>query len=175
MGDEPEECVTCKTRNPPPPPELCDEAADAVFRFPGGRIGNAVIDLRDPITTFPTFKISVLHKETKIEQPDVPSNQTKWRRRNLILHNFLISSFWHSIDIEDEYTIRDDTDGKTLKQWTERHTKKPTPLRVPTRINSGNHFGILIVINWNSLSIVSGVEKALGSGSNMKIALLWQG
>ena len=124
MGDEPEECVTCKTRNPPPPHDLCDEAADAVFRFPDGRIGNAVIDLRAPITTFPTFKISVLHKETKIEQSDIPRNHTKWRRREIILHNFLISSFWHRIDIEDEYTIRDVTDGRVLRTWTEKKSEK---------------------------------------------------
>ncbi|CAG7556413.1 unnamed protein product [Fusarium equiseti] len=124
MDDEPEECTSCKTRNPPPPHELCDEAADAVFRFPGGRIGNAVVDLRGPITTFPTFKISVLHKEVNIEQADIPDNQTKSRRRKLTLHNFLISSFWHRIDIEDEYTIRDDTDGKTLRKWTEMKSKK---------------------------------------------------
>jgi len=123
MGDEPDECTSCKTRNAPPPHDLCDEAADAVFQFRGGRIGNAVIDLRAPITTFPTFTISVLHKETKIEQPDIRNNQTKSRRRKLILHNFLISSFWHRIDIEDEYKIRDTT-GKVLKIWTERKYEK---------------------------------------------------
>ena len=161
MGDEPE-CMTCKTRNPPPPHELCDEAADAVFRFPGGRIGNAVIDLRAPITTFPTLKISVLHKEIKIEQPDLPSNQTKWRRRKLVLHNFLISSFWHSIDIEDEYTMRDNTDGKTLKKWTKKKSKKIYTFKDTDRDQPGEPF-------WNSYrhqleQFVNRVRGREGSG-----------
>ncbi|RHZ49506.1 uncharacterized protein CDV56_105587 [Aspergillus thermomutatus] len=62
MGAEPEECTKCTVRRSPPPNELCDEAADATFRFPGDLIGEAVMDMRASVSTLPTFKVTVIHK-----------------------------------------------------------------------------------------------------------------
>ncbi|KAF4958458.1 hypothetical protein FGADI_2380 [Fusarium gaditjirri] len=124
MGDEPEQCTTCKTRNIPPPGDLCDEYAETSFRFPGGRIGNAVINARASVTTFPTFNIAVFHKETELKDPTLPRGQTKWKRRKLGFSNFLVSSFWHRIDIADEYSIREERNGKELKKWTVKQSKK---------------------------------------------------
>lgn len=124
MGDEPEECVACKVRSGPPPGELCDEFDETSFRFPDGRIGNAIINVRASITTFPTFNVSVCHKEIKLEDMTLPEGQTKWRRRNLTISNFFISSFRHLIDIVDEYTIRNETNEKDLKKWTVKQSKK---------------------------------------------------
>ncbi|KAF4456294.1 hypothetical protein F53441_1539 [Fusarium austroafricanum] len=122
MGAEPEECTMCKVRTPPPPQELCDEFAEASFRFPGERVGNAVMNMRASITTFPTFNITVCHKEIKVEDASVPRGQTKWRLRKLHISNFLMSSFWHRIDIVDEYSSR--SGDKLLRKWTTKESKK---------------------------------------------------
>ncbi|KAF5564978.1 oxidoreductase [Fusarium napiforme] len=124
MGDEAEECTACKVRKLPPPGDLCDEFAETSFRFPGGRVGNATINARASVTTFSTFNISVSQKEIKFEDMSLPKVQTKWKRRKLSFSNFLISSFWHRIDIVDEYTIRDGTNEKDLKEWTVKQSKK---------------------------------------------------
>ncbi|KAF5647360.1 hypothetical protein F25303_5226 [Fusarium sp. NRRL 25303] len=124
MGDEPEECVACKFRSGPPPGDLCDEFAETSFRFPGGRVGNATMNARSSITTIPTFNISVCHRKVKLEDMTLLKGQTKWKVRKLSISNFLISSFWHRIDIVDEYTIRDDRNAKDLKKWTVKQSNK---------------------------------------------------
>ncbi|KLO83808.1 Oxidoreductase [Fusarium fujikuroi] len=124
MGGEPEECMSCKMRSVPPPGDLCDEFAETRFRFPNGRIGNAIINARGSITTFPTFNISVCHKEIKLDDMTLPKERTKWKLRKLSVSNFLISSFWHRIDIVDEYTIRDDRNDTDLKKWTVKQSKE---------------------------------------------------
>ena len=123
MGDEPEECTECKVRTPTPY-ELCDEFAEASFRFPGGRVGKAVMDMRAPVTTFPTFKIVVKHREVVVNDPSVHQDQEKWLIRTLTLNNFLVSSFWHRIDIEDEFIIRESKAGQVVKRWVEKKSKK---------------------------------------------------
>ncbi|KAG4258074.1 hypothetical protein FPRO03_03029 [Fusarium proliferatum] len=124
MGEDPEECMSCKVRSVPPPGDLSDEFAKTRFRFPNGRMGNVIINARASITTFPTFNISVCHKEIKLDDMTLPKEQTKWKLRKLSVSNFLISSFWHRIDIVDEYTIRDDRNDKDLKKWTVKQSKK---------------------------------------------------
>ncbi|KAF5621984.1 oxidoreductase [Fusarium sp. NRRL 52700] len=124
MGNEPEECTSCNARKLPPPGDLCDEFVETSFRFPGGRIGNATINARASVTTFPTFNISVSHTEVKLEDMTLPKGQTRWKRRKLSFSNFLVSSFWHRIDIVDEYTIRDETNEKELKKWTVKQSRK---------------------------------------------------
>ncbi|KAF4336864.1 hypothetical protein FBEOM_9244 [Fusarium beomiforme] len=124
MGDEPEECTMCKTKSAPAPQELCDDFAETTFRFSGGRIGSAVINSCASVTTFLTFNITVCHKENKIDDSTLPKGQNKWRVRKLSINNFLASSFWHRIDIVDEYTIRDEAGDKVLKRWTTKQFKK---------------------------------------------------
>ncbi|KAM0351846.1 hypothetical protein ACHAPU_002359 [Fusarium lateritium] len=124
MGDEPEECTLCETKNAPPPQQLCDEFAKASFRFPGDRVGNAVMNMRASITTFPTFDIIVTHRERKVDDPNLAEGQIKYLLRKLSIKNFLMSSLWHRIDIADEYIIRDEIGGKVLKKWTTKQCKK---------------------------------------------------
>ncbi|KAF5688696.1 hypothetical protein FDENT_4781 [Fusarium denticulatum] len=124
MGDEPVECTTCKVRKLPPPGDLCDDFAETSFQFPGGRVGNATMNARASVTTFPTFNISVCHRDIKVGDISLPKGQTKWKRRKLSFSNFLISSFWHRIDIVDEYTIRDEMNEKDLRKWTVKQPKK---------------------------------------------------
>lgn len=123
VGVEPEECTECIARTPPPPHELCDEAAKATFRFPGGVVGVAEMDMRASITTFPLFEITVVHKEVPVEDTKLPAGQNMVRVRKLVLNNFLVSAFWHRIDIEDEFVIRK-RDGGVVKRWSKKTTKK---------------------------------------------------
>ncbi|KAF5570508.1 oxidoreductase [Fusarium phyllophilum] len=140
MGDEPEECTACKVRKLLPPGDLCDESAETTFRFPGGRMGNVVINARASVTTFPTFNISVSHEKIKVEDLSLQKGQTKWKCRKLDFSNFLISSFRHCIDIVDEYTIRDDTNEKDLKKWIVKQSKKVYTFRETNADQPGEPF-----------------------------------
>jgi predicted dehydrogenase len=124
MGTEPEECIKCTVRTPPPPYELCDEAAKATFRFPGGLIGEADMDLRASVSTFPLFKVTIIHKEVPVEDDRLQQGQRKVRIRKLTLHNFLMAAVWHRIDIEDEFIVRKIQDGEVVKRWTKHTSKK---------------------------------------------------
>lgn len=124
MGTEPEECTVCTIKPAPPPNQLCDEFAKATFRFPGGRTGTATMDMRAPITTFPTFDLMVSHHEVKLEDTNISKGQAKFMTITLSMRNFLMSSFWHQIDILHEFRIRDETNGKLIKQWATKETKK---------------------------------------------------
>lgn len=124
IGAEPEECTKCTVRTPPPPYELCDEAAKASFLFPGGVIGEAEMDLRASVTTFPHFKITVIHKEVPVVGDRLPQGQSKVRIRKLTLNNFLMAAFWHRIDIEDEFIVRRTGDGGVVKRWREKKSEK---------------------------------------------------
>lgn len=123
MGTEPEECTECIVRVPPPPYELCDEAAKATFLFPGGVVGEVEMDMRASITTFPLFIITVVHKEVPVEDTKPTPGQYIVRIRKLVLNNFLVSGFWHRITIEDEFIIRK-ADGGVVKRWTEKRSKE---------------------------------------------------
>ncbi|KAF5676097.1 hypothetical protein FHETE_2224 [Fusarium heterosporum] len=124
MGDEPEECTMCRTESGPPPHQLYDEFAEASFRFPGDKVGKAVMNMRAPVTTFPTFDITVTHREHRVDDKNLPQGQSKWLLRKLSIKNFLVSAFWHRIDMVDEYSIRDEVGGKVLKKWTTKQCKK---------------------------------------------------
>jgi predicted dehydrogenase len=124
MGTEPEECTACMIRRAPSPHELCDEVAEATFRFPSGKIGTAKMDMRAPITTFPTFDLTVSHNEMKVEDTNLPKDQAKFVTKTLYLCNFLRASFWHRIEAVHEFCIRDETSGRLIKQWTTKETKK---------------------------------------------------
>lgn len=125
MDAEPEECTKCIVRVPPAPHELCDEAADARFLFPGGRIGEITTDLRASVTIIPTFKITVSHNEVVVEDSTLPNNQTKTRVRKIKLNNFLVAAAWHRIDISDEFIVREkEGDRRVVQRWSEKRSKK---------------------------------------------------
>lgn len=126
IGAEPEECIKCAIRRAPPPNELCDEAADTIFRFPGDIIGEAVTDLRASVSTLPTFKVTVLHKETPVEDKNLPQGQRKSCIRKVTLNNFMVAAAWHRIDIDDEFIVRKSEEGNSyiIKRWTKKESKK---------------------------------------------------
>lgn len=124
MGTEPEECTKCTVRTPPPPNDLCDEAAEATFCFPGSAIGKAVMDLRASVFILPTFKVTVVHKEVAVEDDDLSQGEQKFHIRRLTLNNFLVAAVSHCIDIEDEFIIRKAEGGGVVKRWTRKESKK---------------------------------------------------
>lgn len=124
MGTEPEECTKCTVRLPPPPYELCDEAAEASFRFPGGVVGEATMDLRASKFTMPTFKITVVHNEIPVEDQKLPPGQKKFQVRKLTLNNFLVAAVFHNIDIVDDFIVRKTDSGDVVKRWTKKQSKK---------------------------------------------------
>lgn len=123
MGAEPDECTKCEVRISSHG-QLCDEAAEASFVFPSGRTGIVMTDLQASATTFPTFNITVLHKAVAAEDIELPAGQKKERIRKLTLYNFLMSSFWHRLDIEDEFVVREVKSGNVVKRWTKKQSKK---------------------------------------------------
>lgn len=123
IGAEPEECTKCTVKVPPPPYDLCDEAAEAAFRFPGNVMGEAIMNLRASITTFPTFKIIVVHNEVNVEDNSLPKEQKTFRVRRLTINNFLMAAMFHSIQIDDEFIIRRNEDGKLMKSWNIKQNK----------------------------------------------------
>lgn len=124
MGAEPMQCTRCTVRTPPPPYDLCDEAAEARFLFPGDRTGEATMDLRASNTTMPTFRVTVTHREASVDDADLLAGQSKRRVRKVTIHNFLVSAVWHRIDIEDTISIRTDGQHDTVRTWIERESKK---------------------------------------------------
>ncbi len=125
FGTEPEECIDCTVRKCPQPNELCDEAAKAKFRFPGGGVGEIDADLQGSLFDRKLIpRVTVTHKEVPVPDDKLPAGQEKVRTRKLVLVNFMISAAWHRIDIEDEYTVRKTDGGAVVKRYTEKESKK---------------------------------------------------
>lgn len=125
IGAEPEECTRCTIRKTPLN-ELCDEAAEATFRFPHGAVGEIVTDMRASVFILPTFIATVVHKEVPVEDDRLSHGQKKFRIRKVTLNNFLMAAAWHRIDIEDEFIIKK-VDGETngvIKRWTKKESRK---------------------------------------------------
>lgn len=122
-GAEPEECLECTLRKCPPPNELCDSAVKAKFRFPGGIVGDAEADLQAGWKlTVP--RVEVTHNPVPVPDDQLPAEQEKTRARKLKLHNYMVSGFWHRIDIEDEFVLREKSSGNVIKRWTTTESKK---------------------------------------------------
>lgn len=125
IGAEPEECTKCTVRRTPLN-ELCDEAAEATFRFPHGLVGEIVTDMRASVFILPTFITTVVHKEVLVEDGKLPRGQKKFRIRKVTLNNFLMAAAWHRIDIEDEFIIKkvDGETNKVIKRWSNKESRK---------------------------------------------------
>lgn len=125
IGAEPEECTRCTIRKTPLN-ELCDEAAEATFRFPHGVVGEIVTDMRASVFILPIFIATVVHKEVPVEDDRLSHGQKKFRIRKVTLNNFLMAAAWHRIDIEDEFIIKK-VDGETkgvIKRWAKKESRK---------------------------------------------------
>lgn len=68
--------------------------------------------------------ITVTHKEVIVPDDKAPSGHEKVRVRKLFMKNFMVSNYYHYIEIDDEYTLRKVDSGEIVKRWREKQTKK---------------------------------------------------
>jgi predicted dehydrogenase len=125
FGAEPEECISCDTHHYTDGEHHdCDWDFHAIFRFPGGRIGEASSTLRGPTWWTPsTVEVqlrAVLVPEAELEK----SGQEKFRIRKATLHGIVHGIFWHRIDLHDTFEVREKSTGRVVKTWTEKHSEK---------------------------------------------------
>ncbi|CEL11064.1 hypothetical protein ASPCAL14171 [Aspergillus calidoustus] len=130
MGAEPEECTRCIVKRAPSPNEQIDESAEATFSFSNGRKGEIVSDISGRPLSFPSFNITVLHKEVEVPiddsnatgGPKLAPGQKLHRIRRVTLSNFMMAAAWHRLDIQDEYIIRQAE--RVVKRWTKKESRK---------------------------------------------------
>ncbi|CAK7212013.1 hypothetical protein SBRCBS47491_001318 [Sporothrix bragantina] len=131
-GAEPLECTSCSVVKCDPPFELCDSGSEATFQFPGGVVGTVKSTLRGGKLTLGMPWTRVVHKPvpapagTKLEsgQP-IPVGHECVVTRTLTLNNFILSNFWHRLDIEHEYVVRRTSDPAIVAEtWTTKESKK---------------------------------------------------
>jgi predicted dehydrogenase len=127
---EPDECLECKIETAPPPNELCDQAFDVDFRFPGNRKGTMMGNMRETLRKVVSEPPSAIVRHRPIKEDysqQDSSHSTEVEKecvRTITMRNYLVSAFWHSIDIEDEITVREKVTGKVKKTWKENETIK---------------------------------------------------
>lgn len=112
------------TKTTPPNDELCDSKFEAKYQFPNGGIGEIEGDLQCALVKFYLPPLTVRHRAVAIPDEKLPQGQEKTRVRSLYFKNFVFANLWHSIDIEDVHTIRQVSDGKVIKTWKTKETKK---------------------------------------------------
>jgi predicted dehydrogenase len=131
FGAEPTECLGAEATSLRGKEEdkRCDESFKAEFKFPNGGIGSLDASLRDstwfglPRIRMPS--LVVRQKEVVVDDlAEVDGDGVHYVRRTVKVWMWPGPHYYHSIVIEDEHSIRDETDGQTLKSWTEKQTKK---------------------------------------------------
>jgi hypothetical protein len=125
VAGDPAECLECDMKTLDPPKENVDYASTAKWRMENGATAYTHVSMRTPMSHVKSLipTVAVTFKPVKVEDPSLPAGQTKQRARTLRLNNFLIAGFWHRVDIEDKFTVTA-TDGKMVKTWMERESKK---------------------------------------------------
>ncbi|KAJ5740975.1 Oxidoreductase N-terminal [Penicillium malachiteum] len=124
FGDDPVECLTCE-------PGIfgdgihdqCDTDFKAKFRFPNGGIAEASTTMRGPIWWKPS-EARVTHKEVVVDNKSLPTTQEQVRTRLVTLHGFIHAFIWHRIDVKDTFVIRNKSDRRPIKTWTEAKSHK---------------------------------------------------
>ena len=122
---EPVECISCETTKFSEEKfAKIDNSFKAKFRFPNGGIGDVESTLRGNTIWLPS-SITVTHKEVVVPDKTLPPGQEKVARRQVTLYGMLFGLIWHRIDVKVNYTIRDITDGRTVrKTWEETESRK---------------------------------------------------
>jgi Oxidoreductase family, NAD-binding Rossmann fold len=131
FGEEPTECLSAEAR-PVPKDARCDEAFKAQWRFPNGGIGTIDADLRKTsIWGLPTMfslkaaRVEVEHREVAVlNSAKARDGESHVKTRTATIFNFIAPHYWHSIEIVDKHVIKNVADGKVVKTWVEKETKK---------------------------------------------------
>ena len=126
VAGEPAECLECEMKTCAPPKEKVDYATTAKWRMENGATACTIIDFRTPKSQYKSMMptIAVTFKCIKVEDPSLVAGQTKHRVRTLRMGNFMLSSSWHRIDIEDSFTVTANDGAKVVKSWTNKESKK---------------------------------------------------
>jgi predicted dehydrogenase len=128
FGTEPEECLSCVVDPCPKPRELCDQGFKAEFGFPNGGKGTIEGSLWASLwkTVAEAPKAVAKHREVKDEadQNGLPEGQEKFRTRTVTFRDYLFAAVWHSIDVENEFVVREKASGKEIKRWKEKQSTK---------------------------------------------------
>jgi hypothetical protein len=123
---EPVECISAEPRIMPHRDQNCDEAFKAAFRFPNGGIGSIYSDnCMTGLWGLPQIKlpkVEVKHKEVVVLDP--AKGETHGKRRTVTIWVFPGPQYWHSIDVVEEHVVRNAKDGKVVRSWVERESKK---------------------------------------------------
>ncbi|KAI0384864.1 NAD(P)-binding protein [Hypomontagnella monticulosa] len=128
FGGVAEACEECVTQ-PGSYDERCDRLFKTRYRFPGGGIGKMEGDLKAPLDRL-TPDIHVVHKPVVVSNAEagikVPEGQEVVRTRKLKFTTFVMPSYFHSIQVDDEFATRKigDTSGHVNRKWTKSQTIK---------------------------------------------------
>lgn len=129
FGTEPIECVEASVRRMPAGlDQNIDQAFSATWKFPNGGLGSIVSDLAAtggysvPWLTkdLPAVKVpmcSVKHLEKIIQRPDL-QDMEEAVTKTVIIWNLTFASIWHRIDVVEDHVLRQTTDGRIQKKWT---------------------------------------------------------
>ncbi|KAF4634440.1 hypothetical protein G7Y89_g3667 [Cudoniella acicularis] len=132
FGDEPEECVSADLKKMPKGyDQNCESAVQAKWRWKNGGTGQMDTDLSRGVRMWggllewiPWVEIPravVRHKEVLV--PCEEDGKEHSVVRTISMLNFLLPMFWHRIRIVEEHTIRNTSNKKTARKWTEKQTK----------------------------------------------------
>ncbi|KAJ4287122.1 hypothetical protein N0V88_007744 [Collariella sp. IMI 366227] len=124
FGTEPEECLTADVKHfTEGVHHDCDYEFKTKFRFPGGGIGEAFSTLQGPTFWHPSYA-TVTHRQVEVHDKTLPSSHQKLVTREVTIHGFIHAVFWHRVDVNEHFEIRDRDTGKVVKKWTESRWKK---------------------------------------------------
>lgn len=137
---EAEECLDASFKVMPAPEDKADHSFRSTWRMAGGGTAEAEGTLRAGLLDFEAPRLSVTHKETVVEDAELPIGQEKTRRRKIYFVNFMFGGFWHRIDVEDEFVVRSKSSGAEVKKWTERQSKKAYTFREAGIEGSGEDY-----------------------------------
>ncbi|KAL7624145.1 hypothetical protein AAE478_005702 [Parahypoxylon ruwenzoriense] len=133
FGAVAEECEECVTQSGTYD-ERCDRLFRARYRFPGGGRGEMEGDLKAPLDRL-SPDIHVVHRPVVVSSAnagiDVPAGHEVVRTRKVKFATFVIPSYLHSIQVDDEFALRrigaDVAD--VVKRWTRSKTVKAYAFR----------------------------------------------
>jgi predicted dehydrogenase len=128
---EPTECVSAEATvlSGAGEDKRCDESFKAEFKFPNGGVGTISASLRATswfgLPGIEQPSLVVRQKEVVVDdEVEVDGDGVHVVQRTAMISWWPGPHYWHSINIEDAHSVKDAADGKTLKSWTEKKTKK---------------------------------------------------
>ena len=125
FGDLPEECEECVVEKGPGD-GTCDRAYKTRYRFGEGRKGEMEGDLQTPLgRIWPNLE--VVHRPVAVDDPEkhsVEKGQDLVRTRRIKMANYVQPAYFHSIEVQDLFEVREKGGGNVVKKWTEKRTVK---------------------------------------------------